>query len=402
MIKYYNSRRDMIEAMVPEGTRGAKIGTTCPDFNAILLNRNPQKLYLVDDWWEEELFYGETFDVKTRFRYDEVVAPLKEMPNVELRRQNGMDFLDTFSDDTLDWIYLDMPLTIYGGLAARDGRGIETDDLLRKCCSKLKPDGLVMGSHGDADASRRCLAMYFSRKNNHHAALTHEESNHNMSWAFYKKPKHKLKIKVVQFFIGNTDYYPLSERINRHYCARHGYEYACEREIQPHVRDYERHVIWEKIPVIQKHLTDCDFVFFLDADAIFYGQEFQIEALAYDMCPFAVMRVAAQISDEYWRHWNNEVNAGTLLVRNNERAHHFLDIWNHSTDADEQWRFKIPMDQGALNFDFMPTYPYYIFREENYYLMNGLHGMFVRHWFGCDDRERYGHMAAFIEKHGME
>ena len=80
-------------------------------------------------------------------------------------------------------------------------------------------------------------------------------------------------IKILQWMHGSLEYFPWSELINRRYCERHGYNYVLRRD-KPRE---DRHVIWHKPVMILDELRDCDYMLYLDADAVFYGHEFTIE-----------------------------------------------------------------------------------------------------------------------------
>lgn len=394
---YFDTRKELVESLISPHTRGAKLGTTCLDFNHTLAGLKPSTLYLVDDWDTKHAFHTETFDAMTEIRHEEVLKSFWDNPNVTIEKQNPEAFIDSYSEDSFDWIYLDMDLRVRGGYSYRDGRGVETDILIRKCCDKLKPGGILMGSHGDSITSRRCLGIYFQRTDNNYLAFSHEESNHNMTWAFRKGDHPRLKIKVMQFATGNEPHYDLSEKINRYYCAKHEYEYVRVKEFPERRHTHDRHPTWEKVTCVADHLHHCDFLFYIDADAFFYGLEFKIETLTYDMCPFAVMRCPVDKFDEYTTQGTeHQCNTGSFLVCNSPRAHAFMERWNRTSDEMEDARFGKQNEQEGLLRLSETTHPHWNFREENYYLMGGANGLFVRHLAGCRNEERIDKMEAFI------
>ena len=82
-----------------------------------------------------------------------------------------------------------------------------------------------------------------------------------------------MKLKVSQLVYGNlvpaeSWFSRFVEPINAAYCKLHGYNYVVER-----INDWrkDRHGNWEKIQHVIRNLYDCDYLFFLDADAVFYS-----------------------------------------------------------------------------------------------------------------------------------
>jgi len=203
----------------------------------------------------------------------------------------------------------------------------------------------------------------------------------------------ELKIKVLQYMYGELEYFRWSERINRHYCDRHGYEYVISRE-QP---QKGRHICWHKIPVILSELQDSDFLLFIDADAHFYSLELKIEEQLIPLMNGKDILMAQDIASEQ-RRWNpGKPNSGVMLMRVNEPVRNFLETWDKASDVDESTRWKWPPTQLALWNVVMPAYPDFVEVCPEYYLVQGHYGLCIRHYMFKSNTERMVFMKSFCQ-----
>jgi len=193
---------------------------------------------------------------------------------------------------------------------------------------------------------------------------------------------------------GSLEYFQWSERINRRYCERHGYNYVIRRD-QP--RD-DRHLHWHKIPVILDELRSCDYMLFLDADAVFYSHELTLEAELIPELKGKLILMAADCGDEAHR-WNPELpNAGTILVKNDEQARNIVELWNNVTDTDEEIRFTHPCEQLGFWKHVLPKYREQVRILPDYYVCNGAYGQFIRHLLIFNEKERTDAMQAIYNR----
>ena len=90
-----------------------------------------------------------------------------------------------------------------------------------------------------------------------------------------------MKIVVAQFYTDNVTYGDYARQINERYCQLNGYTYFVERETKK-IKDrlegrswtwYKPHLISD---AFEQH-PDCDYVLFLDIDAIFSSDTRRIE-----------------------------------------------------------------------------------------------------------------------------
>ena len=134
------------------------------------------------------------------------------------------------------------------------------------------------------------------------------------------------KIVVAQFYTNNLSYGKFSEEINKKYCSDKGYVYHVEKDtdkIKGYIED--RAYTWAKpkliAEVMQKY--DCDYVLFLDMDAIVSDHTIRIEEFIDDHFDLVA-------TEDYSSH--SKMNAGVLLFKNSEWSKNFLNDWWEAGD----------------------------------------------------------------------
>eukprot|EP00933_Yihiella_yeosuensis_P026448 TRINITY_DN20509_c0_g1_i2.p1 TRINITY_DN20509_c0_g1~~TRINITY_DN20509_c0_g1_i2.p1 ORF type:complete len:576 (-),score=50.35 TRINITY_DN20509_c0_g1_i2:27-1703(-) len=108
---------------------------------------------------------------------------------------------------------------------------------------------------------------------------------------------------------------------NRRYAERHGYGF----HIFDHVIDQTRVPHWSKLHAVQLFLAEYDFVFWIDADAIFYDQSRRIEeVLAVDSRPDGEIWAQDIWPDYPSLSREEKIDTGTVLFRNSRWTRQFL------------------------------------------------------------------------------
>ena len=206
----------------------------------------------------------------------------------------------------------------------------------------------------------------------------------------------KPEIRVVQYhWEGANRSYQINRNINKAYCRRHGHEHIVKTFMPREDRAYR----WSKIPAMREELHDCDFLLYLDADAFFYSHELRIEDELLPLIEDKQIMMSVNCGCEGLRHQPDRPNAGVVLVRNSERAAEILRVWDESSERPETeyLRFNSPHEQEACYRTICQEYPKDIELLEEYYLMNGLRGMFIRHLMGMEDKDRLTIQQQFLE-----
>lgn len=207
----------------------------------------------------------------------------------------------------------------------------------------------------------------------------------------------KPKIKIIQYMYGNLAYFPLSEWINRRYCERHGYDYVVRHD--PPRQD--RHIVWHKIPMILDELRDCDYLLFVDADAVFYNHELKIENELIPELQDKIILMAQDCAAETHRWVPGKPNSGVVFAKNTERAREFFVEWNRTTDVDDRVRWQWPPTQRALRQHILPTFKNDMRTAEDYYVVQGHFGQFIRHFALFPEKKRVDAMNDIYKRLSM-
>jgi len=209
---------------------------------------------------------------------------------------------------------------------------------------------------------------------------------------------HPTKIKVIQYMYGDFEYYPWSEKINRHYCERHGYEYGVSHQA-PRV---ERHASWQKIPTILSELQNCDYLLLMDADAHFYSHELTVEQELIPLMAGKPILMAQDFGSEQERWTPGKPNAGVILMKTDDQVRAFCEEWDKSPETDPSVCWNWPVDQLGLWNVVMPKFPDMVQVHPEYYMIQGRYGQYIRHYMLLSDKERTEQMRAFCERRNIE
>ena len=117
-------------------TTGVEVGVDHGEFSKSLLEKSPNKLYLVDAWRTIEGTDRTTgADQSTHeSKYKSVVEMFTNDPRVEIIRSWSEEAALTFEDGSLDWVYID---------ARHDYTGVMSD--LKAWEKKVKHTGFIWG-----------------------------------------------------------------------------------------------------------------------------------------------------------------------------------------------------------------------------------------------------------------
>jgi len=165
--------------------------------------------------------------------------------------------------------------------------------------------------------------------------------------------KATTKIKVLQYMYGNQEYFSISEKVNRLYCQRHRYDHVIVRT-PPRT---DRHICWQKVPVILRELNDCDYLLFLDADAIFYSHELAVEQELIPLMNGKAVLMAQDVGCESLRWTPGCPNSGVILMKNEASVRELFEYWNSASEIDESTRWDWPPEQKALWDIVLPKFP---------------------------------------------
>lgn len=207
------------------------------------------------------------------------------------------------------------------------------------------------------------------------------------------KIKRAANIKIVQPMRGDFEYFTWSEKINRSYARRHGYDYVIRRD--PARTD--RHINWQKIPDMIAELHDCDYLLMLDADAFFYAQELKIEEELIPLMRGKPILMSQDVGSETERWTPGFPCAGAILLKTTGNVKGFLEDWDRSSETDDEYCWTWPLEQLPLWNHLLVRYKKKIQVELDYFRFHARFGHYIRHCMIQDDEQRTNIMKHYCE-----
>ena len=151
-----------------------------------------------------------------------------------------------------------------------------------------------------------------------------------------------MNIVVVQFYTDNVLYGDFSRKINQRYCDKNNYEYFVETNSDKILSSIDgRSHTWYKPRLINealKRFPNCDYVLFLDIDAIFINENRKIEEFIEDDTDILMTK----------DYGPSLVNAGVMLLRNSEYSRKFLKMWWDICEDYPQYKTGLWHDQTCI------------------------------------------------------
>ena len=154
--------------------------------------------------------------------------------------------------------------------------------------------------------------------------------------------KENKKIVVCQFYTSNVSYGKYSEKINQKYCEDNGYGYYVEKDgdkIKNKIGS--RSWTWYKPLLIEEVFNshpDCEYVLFMDIDAIFSNNSRMIEE-------FITNDFSILMTNDYGP---SLVNAGVMLLKNNQFSKDFIKNWWDICEEFPQYKEGLWHDQTCI------------------------------------------------------
>lgn len=151
-----------------------------------------------------------------------------------------------------------------------------------------------------------------------------------------------MNITVCQFYTSNVPYGQYTESINKQYCDRNNYQYYVEKDqLKITSRLQGRAFTWYKPHLIKEVLekfSNTDYVLFLDIDAIFCNEQRKIEE-------FITNDFSVLMTQDYGP---SLVNAGVMLLKNDDYTKRFLDEWWDICETHPQYKQGLWHDQTCI------------------------------------------------------
>jgi len=169
-----------------------------------------------------------------------------------------------------------------------------------------------------------------------------------------------LRIAVVMLSSpGIPDYAHFAAINNYLYSTNHHYDFIVERKPQDTVHDWtwnekkQSSVSWYKAALLKRHLTNYDYVLFIDSDAIFNDFSYSIET---ELVPLVSMDKCIIFQEDVWYTDNNVIGdslicTGLIFLKRCPEAFGILDAWIRAPYMDPaciDMRYKHPREQDCI------------------------------------------------------
>lgn len=146
-----------------------------------------------------------------------------------------------------------------------------------------------------------------------------------------------MKIGVCMFYDDNVKSYgDVNFLINKLYCKKHNLSIIFSNKKQYS----DRHVVWERVPLLLDNISNFDYLIWIDADAFFYNH---VNSIA-DVIN-ANIDANFIFSNDYG---NTNINTGFFIVKNSQYSIDFLTKWGYDKELNDNNTRPHWPDQGVL------------------------------------------------------
>lgn len=133
------------------------------------------------------------------------------------------------------------------------------------------------------------------------------------------------------------NYAELNYKINKLYCDKNNIDLICSSE-----KNYnDRHPAWERLPLILKHISNYDYIIWVDADAFFYLD-------AKNIVDVIDSRYNFIFSEDHNVDNRSTINTGVLIIKNNQYSIDFISKWAYDENLYKNNPYDCWWDQGVL------------------------------------------------------
>lgn len=161
---------------VPTNSVGAEIGVWMGHTSQHFLKSKPRHLHLVDPWnkdWTDSLNEDDLAVVLKKYKkvvgsdrledwdkfydgvHENIVSEYGSLENVTVHRQKSLDWMQSYTGEKLDWIYIDGDHSYEGCLADFEA-----------CLSIMKSDGIIFADdYGNKGSVKRAIDEFVEKHN---------------------------------------------------------------------------------------------------------------------------------------------------------------------------------------------------------------------------------------------
>lgn len=318
---------------------GVELGVNYGEFSRVILNHwKGSKLHLIDAWEKQDnLVYNDLCNNNTQDQYNECYRQtfnrFSNNKKVQIHKKYSTEALDSFEDQSLDFIYLDANHSFKA-----------TYEDLSNWSKKVKPNGLLSGhdyincyAHNSVWFGCKYAVDKWAEENGF-PVYTSWEDNDFPSWFIFNN-KTDLTNKKILLLSGHTGTHDLVNKLeinHRKFADAVGCDYIFERENHCFDRSHQ----WNKIKWIQKYQNDYDWIVWVDADVVFMHTRNNVLTHINDRFDF----IAAV-------YHTNIINAGVMIMQSTQECKDFIDLtWETAGPT----KYHYPHEERVLTDTFQP------------------------------------------------
>jgi len=165
---------------------------------------------------------------------------------------------------------------------------------------------------------------------------------------FIKETTLRKNVCILTLEDRDEEYVKCHNESVTNYCNKHGYTYIFQKKYNSNLPIY-----WHKLLFVRDHLSEYDYVMWLDSDTIIYDDNIRLEVLLNDKHIYLGSTYPGTIFSEY--------NAGIFIIRNSPEGHSFINdcLENYLSNKDcmkngrhvlkGKWA-GICYEQGVMNY----------------------------------------------------
>lgn len=210
----------------------------------------------------------------------------------------------------------------------------------------------------------------------------------------------QYKIKIGTWYDEKISSYadPYAD-LNNQYCKKNGYQWISDDKIKHHKN---RAPAYEKVPFILRHLNNCDYFIWIDADAFFYLDSRRITDVINKYPDTDFFWSEDMIHNE-----KHDINTGFIIIKNTDYSKKILKHWDTDEELYENGKkyCEYYWEQSSLRILYAHNYLdlqkhskmfKYGFLQE-FKLRTGQNKPFIFHAAGFSEAERINFISEYLK-----
>jgi len=140
-----------------------------------------------------------------------------------------------------------------------------------------------------------------------------------------------MKLGLLMYYDDNMkEFADLNYNINKIYCNKHNITL-----IKEHDYTYKnRHPAWEALPYILKHISNYDYLIYIDSDAFFYEDSLDIREIINKHSDKNI--IFSRDIRNYSENIIYDINTGIIIIKNCKYSIDFINFWAYNEQYYEE------------------------------------------------------------------